>query len=1342
MTKEFYLSRHLYDNDRTYSEAELLAASKFIIVLAEPGGGKTELLDSLANQLGATRQTATKFRYQSNPRIGDALILDAFDEVARVDPSGISEILGKALDTDAKQIVVASRSSEWEGASTHRVEEFFGSAPTVARMVDFTEHEQKEIFDRHLPGEDFEQFRAEIRRFDLEPLLPNPQLLKLFADAYTQSERHFAEKSSIFELAVERMAQEANKSVSQKGQHPPAKKIEIANEVFAKLLLSGSEGVSTSETAPDRLYPLLASLVAARDRSESILQTKLFKPGDEPDQHLPVHKIVAEYCGAKYLTDRIGKPENGLSLQQCMAIIAPNGTSRDELRGLLGWVAALGNKPTQEIAIDLDPYAILANGDPSRLLPSSKRKLIQKLQELAQADPFFRRSDIWRTFSASGFFSPDVVDHLRPLLEGDEEHGHLRGLLLELLIGSAAIPLLANELQLLLLNQAADNHTRSLAHQCLLEVPAHDHVADLTQLIAEKSNTSLRIAASIIRNVGRDEFEKALILDLLNACATLYPAHNERLSRTIGSRHFVKRFIGDLDLPLVRWLLDDLTRDLKCSCGEKHYECDCRNGISKIVGSLLDRYFELSNGPFDPATIWKWISNLNFHRETAAKDCTSVRALREDDELRQGIIALALGHETDPKRIRNVLIEKFWGQSHAGISLRSQDYRFLVDLAFNTGNVSLWLEFAPSHSFYRQPADRGPDDLRRHARDQTRQNDAFLAAWAKREQAIRHSRRNEDRSLRFRRSRAMKKRDNKLSEIRAANLNYTSENRALIASGRHWGCLLRFAELVLMKPDKIEDEFGDTELVSMALRNCLEFIEPDVPSLQELAELQCASQYRQVETVLHAACLEIWREKGTLHEVKLPLLAALRTHVDIHYDRVSEDERAALKAEADRLLFPTAKQAEKFVREYIEPQLAIPGCKHAQVSWLEYDDTFKPFLPTLPIEWLERFPDLPIQTTDELFEMAAQHENRQRLEEIIAKRSEDLLRRSAVAKPSDEDKHWMLFWFVRAFYFLPSFPHPSWKWLKTERDTVLSMEGRSGRLSRSDRPSWPRLSAEKIEALLTEFIDQWPKVELPGIYGTDSPKEEKAYRFLSDAVWLLGQDDAADSIPVIDRLLLDHRLNEFEPMLRSIRATATRKLALSEYQPPTPQQIVGFLDKGEVATVEGLRELLLEELRSYQADIEGGEFNTAEVYYEKGKPIGELAATLRIAERLRLRLEPRSITITPEHQLRHANRSDFTASKLIGGQRRLLVTEVKGQWHKDLFTAASSQLDARYAIHPNAEDQGIYLVLWFGGTEKVAHKKNIKFSSAAQLKAEIEDQMPGELRGRIDVFVLDLSRPN
>ncbi|WP_206360271.1 hypothetical protein, partial [Pseudomonas viridiflava] len=58
---------------------------------------------------------------------------------------------------------------------------------------------------------------------------------------------------------------------------------------------------------------------------------------------------------------------------------------------------------------------------------------------------------------------------------------------------------------------------------------------------------------------------------------------------------------------------------------------------------------------------------------------------------------------------------------------------------------------------------------------------------------------------------------------------------------------------------------------------------------------------------------------------------------------------------------------------------------------------------------------------------------------------------------------------------------------------------------------------------------------------------------------------------------------------------------------------------------------------------------------------------------------------------------------------------------------------------PDAEQQGVYLVIWFGGDELVANKKNTTINSALELKTSIEQTLPPELVGLIDVFVLNVS---
>lgn len=1341
MTNKFYIARVLFDEKRTYTESDLLASSSHIVVLAEPGAGKTDLLSNLASTLQTERVSATRFRYLPPTTTCRVLVIDAFDEVSRIDQTGVFEILAKAQATGADKVIISSRSSEWDSTSTHHFSEFFGQHPKIVRLTAFNLEEQKQLFENQLPDETFYQFRSEVARFELDPLLANPIFLKLFADAYIESERHFSDKNSIFEKAIDHLAKEVNSGISQRAVTSIEKKIEFANEAFAKLLLSGSEGVSLTDANADRLYPRLASLISDGSSPDCILDTRLFKPADRQAQHLPVHKIVAEFCAARYLTSRILNSSDNLSLPQCLAIIAPNSTIRDELRGMLGWMAALGNETIQKTAITLDPYAVLANGDPSQLLPSSKRLLIQKLTEAAKENPLFRRGDVWRTFSASGFFTQDVVDQLKPLLSNPNQPGDLLGLLLELLAGSPAILHLVDELRQLLLDPENDYYIRLLASNCLVEIQECNHQSDVLMLISEASETSLKIAANIIDKVGAESFELPFILDFLRACFPLYP-DKKTFERTIGERYFIKKLISTLKLSTVEWLLNELTCSLSCVCNKPDYECECRNGVSKVAGILLDSYFDLLGPPYEPSKIWQWLKKLNFHNEPTTSRSRSVQELQQNDELRQGIIQIAFKDKTDLDEIIELQIEFFNGSNyhHSGLCFREQDYRFIIDFAFDAENSALWSRFLAVHHNPPNKEIRGVNILRKHMREQAKLKPRFMREWALKNRNIQKYQ-YKIRKQAFPYTRRGKKREKEQDKIRAGNIKYVSENRELVESGRHWTCLSRFAYLVLDKPEQIEPEFGDISLVKNALMNCFDFIEPEIPSLQNMAELWCESKSINVEIILIAACFVTLRETGHLESVKPHILAAARTRTSSHFRAIDTVEQDALMAEIDRLLFPILEDAEEFVRGYIEPQLTIKGFKHPQVSWLKSYSALKPLQKKLPLEWLHRFLDIEINTQNELFEMAAQYGDREEVEKLIIQRCAELMPSSLNQYDKNEASQSRIFWLVRAFYFLPEMPADHWKWLSRDKNTVLAFSNYSGRLTSHDCDYRPNLSSRKIELILDAFIQSWPEPKAQSNSGWVShrPASEIAYQFLSAIIWNLGEDDPDNSLPILNRLIADSRFTVFEASFRSIRATAIRAKALRNFEAPSPQKIVSLLDDNEVVTVEGLRALLLQELMDYQADLDGSETTSKDIFYEKGERLGEVPATLRIADRMRLRLEGNGITVTPEHQLKDANRSDFTFSKVIRGQRRLLVAEVKGQWHRELYSAASKQLFERYSIHPDAENQGIYLILWFGKDEKIAGRKNTKIRDAETLKKSIEGTIPDDLKGRIDVFVLDLS---
>lgn len=399
-----YISPNLVVDEKTYTEEKLLQVGLVFIVLAEPGAGKTELLQEFAGLLQTSRIRASIFQNKPGLVGTGALVIDAMDEVARIDTVATDKIIALASETTAETVVFAGRSAEWDGSRTAYVEQCFGKKPVVVHLQPFKENEQRQLFESKFPDESFDAFTEAVEKFGLGPLLGNPQFLILLGEAYIESGRVYTSKAKIFSDAIRRLAHEANSERPKARFKPPLEAIiAVAGELFAKLLLSGATGITTVESLNVRDFPYINGLCRDASKAAFLIDMRLLKPSDEPEEQEPVHRIVAEYCAASYLATRVKDPKDRLSLKRVLAIVAPNGVTRDELRGMVGWMAAQGHEPLQLRLIELDPYAVLANGDPSQLVTTAKRALLSPLDKLADFEPLFRRSDTWRRFNVGKF---------------------------------------------------------------------------------------------------------------------------------------------------------------------------------------------------------------------------------------------------------------------------------------------------------------------------------------------------------------------------------------------------------------------------------------------------------------------------------------------------------------------------------------------------------------------------------------------------------------------------------------------------------------------------------------------------------------------------------------------------------------------------------------------------------------------------------------------------------------------------------------------------------------------------------------------------------------------------
>jgi hypothetical protein len=128
-----YIHRKLHRGEQLIQDCELIDQNGVLIVLAEPGAGKSDLLDYFAQSHAVPREAASLFVHRP-PSSQSVLIVDALDEVARISEDKINEIIVKARASGAGKVIFASRSYVWDEARTRIVRDCFGREPTILRL--------------------------------------------------------------------------------------------------------------------------------------------------------------------------------------------------------------------------------------------------------------------------------------------------------------------------------------------------------------------------------------------------------------------------------------------------------------------------------------------------------------------------------------------------------------------------------------------------------------------------------------------------------------------------------------------------------------------------------------------------------------------------------------------------------------------------------------------------------------------------------------------------------------------------------------------------------------------------------------------------------------------------------------------------------------------------------------------------------------------------------------------------------------------------------------------------------------------------------------------------------
>jgi hypothetical protein len=220
----------------------------------------------------------------------------------------------------------------------------------------------------------------------------------------------------------------------------------------------------------------------------------------------------------------------------------------------------------------------------------------------------------------------------------------------------------------------------------------------------------------------------------------------------------------------------------------------------------------------------------------------------------------------------------------------------------------------------------------------------------------------------------------------------------------------------------------------------------------------------------------------------------------------------------------------------------------------------------------------------------------------------------------------------------------------------------------------------------------------------------------------------------------------WRPQLAHAAAEHARMKRDDLYVAPPVRDLVAALAGGAPASPADLAAVVLEEIDRYRATLRTGSETPWKRFWNTDKdgaattPQIENEDRDRLLELMRVRLERYGIVASlPEARRGENTRADIL---LLSHAGKNLPIEAKRHYNKKLWSAPLGQLHG-YAADAGAEGFGIYLVFWFGTEFPLPGRSDGDAlpSSAEALETMLLNDIPPRLKDKLEIVVLDVSRP-
>ena len=1304
-----------------------------IILLGDPGAGKSHTFRESAARCGGQLVTARAFLVTPAANLGKNLFIDALDEKrgGRTDRETVDALVEKLFEVAPGKVRISCRVADWLGQSDlAALRPFFelNGEPVVLQLGRLSPAEQCAVLQAEgLSAEEAKAFRREATDRALGDFQDNPQNLIMLHRA-VQGGSWPATRRELFEFSTELMLKEPNEHRARSGAGvlSPGELRPIAGAICAARLISDIAGISLTDHETNSSVPSYRGLTLfPPEKVIAALTRRVFEAGPLAESVDYAHRTTAEYLGAAWLADTV---RGGMPFGRLQALMGIDGHPAPELRGLHAWLTVHLPEYADRL-IDTDPYGVLTYGDAACLSPSSCAHVIRALGKLSQTDPWFR-SGAWESPAIGALSRADMVDEFRAVLRAADAGFGVRSIVVEAAALGAPMPALKSDLVDVVLRTASAYAERLYALRALLRIGTEGKIAAEAAFRKLGTDTNaLRLRAEMLHQMYGAPFGPKDIAVLLTDMAA--STHADTVT---GILYTLSELVPVADIAAVLGHLKPVPR---ASRSTRRNEWEVARFIDR---TLLRAWQEID--VIEPRRALEWLKLRNFYSSGYGRGLS--------DSLRAAI-------RERPDRL-NAIADHFFETMEPGED-RWRQFARLRELTFLSLTPAELLQHITTH-------------MVRAAAGSAKQLFLYEAAFV-----MAFSMDGPEAVAAFERLLAMAGDRDDLRTVRDASMScripeghfalplpdeedqQTPEELRrkfeqvadAVRSGSHLGWIGWAAQVYFgLFNDSDEDASPRERLVGTlgeahaetAIAGFIALLSrPDLPSLADVAALSAEHKCYDWWLGLTAGLKERWQTELRLAGLGDEILkAALAFNLtNPVFEKSGGTTREMVPEWKTAILQERPELARDAYVAVARAKLAKGEQMADGVRELMIEDAFGPFRTDVAVGLLRDFPNAHeyrlAELIDGAFATPAAHAD-------FIKLTGPVLDGSVVVSQPQHDM-----WLAAAYLLAPSLHEAQLEAAAKQRPAlVFKVRDRSGYKSEDNRPS-TTMSQSQLEFLARLTGTLYPDAGYPtgGWGGNTNAWDAAEYcRYLISTISAVPSQAATAALK---RLEADANMASYKPHLRHALANQEKRRRDVEYDRPDWPRTMKALLNGAPATVADLHALLCDQIDDLRKRIAHENtdiyksFWNLDSYSRPDKPRPEEPCRDTLVTLLRPLLVPKGATVEPEGHMVADKRADIS----VAMPGRKILCELKRDFHADLWTAADQQLERFYAHDPDAKGFGIYAVFWFGARRSTSipkHPDGLKAPrSAAELERMLRDRIPAERRNRLAVMVIDVSGP-